>query len=488
MYPQNDWETSKYWTCESISNAVSSDGVNPPRRVQDVIRLSVALLVLAFTTVAIPPTAAAQSPSAHPVAAAHDVTDVTSAPIGSDESYRNPASWFDRRYVQYLIRTGQNDTDTLRSTFAEMLEDEHLLATYARKQGLAQDSVGQTIMRRAQLEVIGARFYDDTLRARIAPPTDQELRWAFVHENTTVRARQLFFRNETDAQSWYLALSTGAIDFEQAVMERYQLSAIDSTAGDLGWMTFASVDATVSDILWVTPVDSITAPVKSKAGYHIFKVDDRAREVLLTETAYAQRKPSLYLEWWQRKTQLEGNTFINGLLENRSPRSDSVNLAILDLGINALIRNTQRRDERSSPANQGIFREQQAARIDWRDARNILPQNAPLVYYTGPNGESTVFTFGDWLFWLPSLNEIEARNTPVASVGRALRNQVLAEEGISRGLDDQTTDSLATRSAEPLLALRVRTALRQEHDDIEQALLAEYELLKGLRDQSNQAN
>jgi hypothetical protein len=72
----------------------------------------------------------------------------------------------------------------------------------------------------------------------------------------------------------------------------------------------------------------------------------------------------------------------------------------------------------------------------------------------------------------------------VASVGRALRNQVLAEEGIARGLDDQTTDSLAIRSAEPLLALRVRSALRQEYGDMEQAIIAEYELLKGLRDQS----
>lgn len=441
------------------------------------------LLALALLFVAPISTVAAQPESASPLTDAPEFAGAR--PIKSDDSYRAPASWFDRRYTQYLIRTGQNDTDTLRSTFAEMLVDEHLLASYAREQGLATDSVGQTMMRRARLEVIGARFYDDTLRARIAPPTDRELRWAFVHENTTVRARQLFFRNETEAQSWHRALVSGAMGFEEAAMERYQLNAIDSTAGDLGWMTFASVDATVSDVLWVTPVDTITAPVKSKAGYHIFKVDDRAREVLLTETAYAQRKPSLYLEWWQRKTQLEGNTFINRLLEDRSPRSDSVNVAILDLEINALKRATRNREQPNNPSDQDIFQEQQASRIDWRDARSILPHEAPLVHYAGPDGEYKVFTFGDWLFWLPSLNEVEARNTPVASVGRALRNQVLAEEGIARGLDDQTTDSLAIRSAEPLLALRVRSALRQEHDTMEQALIAEYELLRELRNQSD---
>ena len=440
------------------------------------------LLALVLLSTAPIPTVAAQPETASLLPDAPEFDGVK--PAESDDAYRAPASWFDRRYTQYLIRTGQNDTDTLRSTFAEMLVDEYLLASYAREQGLATDSVGQTMMRRARLEVIGARFYDDTLRARIAPPTDRELRWAFVHENTTVRARQLFFRNETEAQSWYRVLATGVMEFEEAAMERYQLSAIDSTAGDLGWMTFASVDAAVSDVLWITPVDSITAPVKSKAGYHIFKVDDRAREVLLTETAYAQRKQSLYLEWWQRKTQLEGNTFINGLLEGRSPRSDSANLAILDLGINALKRETRNPNEPNNPSEQGIFQEQQASRIDWRDARSILPNEAPLVYYEGPDGESKIFTFGDWLFWLPSLNEVEARNTPVASVGRALRNQVLAEEGIARGLDDQTTDSLAIRSAEPLLALRVRSALRQEYGDMEQALIAEYELLKRLRDQS----
>jgi hypothetical protein len=51
------------------------------------------------------------------------------------------------------------------------------------------------------------------------------------------------------------------------------------------------------------------------------------------------------------------------------------------------------------------------------------------------NGHEAVFLAGDFFDWLPELEYPELRDKPLAAIGRALRNEVLAQKGLDAGLD-----------------------------------------------------
>lgn len=84
------------------------------------------------------------------------------------------------------------------------------------------------------------------------------------------------------------------------------------------------------------------------------------------------------------------------------------------------------------------------------------------------DGSRAAFTAADYVEWMGHLPAQEIRNRTAASVGRALRNQVLAERGLSLGLQDDPAvrDEVEYRASE-YLAAALRDRLRRESDHVE---------------------
>lgn len=91
---------------------------------------------------------------------------------------------------------------------------------------------------------------------------------------------------------------------------------------------------------------------------------------------------------------------------------------------------------------------------------NMNPETILATYEW--DGELLPFTAGEYLFWLEDLPFQEALGRTAASVGRAMRNELLAKAGQERGYDDAVADALLERELLLLQARMMRDLLRQD--------------------------
>jgi parvulin-like peptidyl-prolyl isomerase len=111
-----------------------------------------------------------------------------------------------------------------------------------------------------------------------------------------------------EIESISVALAGGA-DFAELARTR----AKDPTGGDLGWLARGELDAAFEGPLLALRKGQVTAPIRSGAAYHLFKLDDReeltadrladarqqARDLLLQKKA--QERYDEWLEGLRRK-------------------------------------------------------------------------------------------------------------------------------------------------------------------------------------------
>jgi hypothetical protein len=94
---------------------------------------------------------------------------------------------------------------------------------------------------------------------------------------------------------------------------------------------------------------------------------------------------------------------------------------------------------------------------------SLAPESVLATYEIG--GERKPFTAGHYLQWIEVLPSGEIRDRTIASIGRALRNEVLAERGMSLGLHEheEVRQEVAHRAA-LYLSGALRHRLRVEAD------------------------
>ena len=110
---------------------------------------------------------------------------------------------------------------------------------------------------------------------------------------------------------------------------------------------------------------------------------------------------------------------------------------------------------------------------------NVNPETALATYEW--DGSRLPFTAGDYVFWLEDLPFQEALNRTAASVGRAMRNELLARAGKEAGYDDAMAGALQDRSTLLARARMMRDFLRYETDtDVPEELIQRAFKARGL--------
>lgn len=362
-----------------------------------------------------------------------------------------PAHRFEASYVDELIRTGRNDTEAARRAHLEALIDTYLLAAEARRRGLDAGAEYERARERELKKAVGARYYETALLDSLPPLTEAELRATYARSKQKVVARHLLYRTRAEAERAFRRLQDGA-DFIALANDCFDLPAYDSLAGYLGPIGYFRTDDAVAEAAFALNAGEVSRPVRSRYGWHVIRAEDWVREPLLAEDDYQRRREGLAGQMHLRRQRLEGDRFIRRLMEG-------LDVQVRAEAVRALAAVVREAGEPEQPASSLLPPAEQPA-LDAEALRSELAPDAVLLDYT-LDGEARVFTVRDYLRWLPELPAAEARQRTAASIGRALRDEVLALKGLARGLaDDAAVQREVDHRLRPILAGRLRDTLR----------------------------
>lgn len=357
-------------------------------------------------------------------------------------------------YITYLVRSGANDTPLNRYQHLESLVDAYLMGQEAERLGFEQDSSYLAFTERLTKKYVGGRFFETELIEELDPLTEAEVRTGFMRYKTQVAVRHLFFQSEQQAALYYQRLEEGE-DFLMLANELYGTQQFDSLAGWLGPIKYLTMDDAFAEAAWALDMMEYSAPVASRYGYHIVRVEDRIRTPIITEDEFQAKRSGISNELHQRKRRLEGNAWVQTFMSDLEYTTNTAAIAQLADRIQ-----TMRATAPEAPAASPVLRYGEEERLDADALSNGLSPETPLVEYTW-QGEPGVFTAGDYYKWLNDLSLNEASNRTAASVGRALRNEILAQEGLEADLDrDPKVQDVLSHQQNLYKAQLLRSALR----------------------------
>lgn len=334
------------------------------------------------------------------------------------------AQRFNESYVNFLITTGQHDTRGHRYLHLNALLDTYILADEARRRGLDEDPGFKEYYDRKLSHTVGGQFYQESFLDTLAPLTDDEIRLAFQRSKEQVVIRHLLFRDSEAAEEAHARLEEGE-DFIQLANEVFETAEYDSMAGFLGVASYWELDDDFAEAAFSQPVGMPTPPVRTRYGYHIILVEDHLINPLLTESEYQYRRKGVSQKAHMRKMRREGSRFVHDYMMGLNVRVNEPAIVELREAIQRLTVEPHPRTYQPPP---------QLSNEEVGQLRASFTPETPLLTYE-LNGERHVFTALDYYRWLEELPYGEARNRTGASVGRALRNEVLARSGFQEELD-----------------------------------------------------
>ena len=362
---------------------------------------------------------------------------------------------FKKTYVEYLSRTGANDTVAQRYLHLQALVDAYLLGEHAIESGYESDSLYHVYMARQRKKALGGRYYEVNVLDKIQETPEEEQREAFIRFNDKVHLRHLFFRREADALEAYRRLEEGE-GFVDLANDVYNTAVYDSSAGDLGIVSYFGVDDAFAEAAFTLEEQyEYTKPVRSRVGYHIVRLENKYSNPLLTESAFQMRREGIGQDVRLRKMRMSGDAFVREYMESLNYDVQREAIVALKQAIDAL--------EYSVEPQPFDFDEEEGFGVEDVEMLQVrLTPETVLVEYDW-KGERRTFTAGDYYGWLEELPFAEATANPAASVGRALRNEVLGLAGEEEGLyEDPIVKEAIQHEAMVFLARNIKSQLRQD--------------------------
>ena len=327
-------------------------------------------------------------------------------------------------YVDYLIRTGKNDTPRNRAMHLDNLIDTYLMGQEGKRRGYEADSSYIVHMQLERKKALGGRFYETGFLDSLARPSDTDVREAFVRQNEKVVIRHLLYPDEQEARQAFSNLQEGAHFIDLANLA-YKTESYDSTAGYLGVTTYWQLDDNFAEAAFTLQPGEYSPPVRSRYGWHIILVEDRVFSPIITESEFQTRRSGVENRVWTRKVRLEGDQYVRTFMEG------------LNVQVNreALLALQQAVKDRLDAAG---FNPDQTPHLTNEEIGFVsYPIQPGLILATYElEGQTYEFTAADYIFWLETLPAQEVYHRIGRSLGRALRNEAFALQAEILGLEN----------------------------------------------------
>ncbi len=202
-----------------------------------------------------------------------------------------------------------------RREYAVRMLERAWIAAVADSAGLdARPEVAAHVKRQHDFAMRQA-FLTDSLEARIAEPTEADVREAFRRQNSRLRVRQAFANTEAEARALAARLASGE-SFETVARTSLEAVGIEGASGEMGWVSFNDLDEGPENALFALERGGVSAPVQSLRGWHLFQVLDREETVRLDASAFGSARERLSAELRQRRIDEAGARYLQPLLES----------------------------------------------------------------------------------------------------------------------------------------------------------------------------
>lgn len=346
--------------------------------------------------------------------------------VATVNNYDISAEFFEEFYIRSVSRLGLPDNPKQRYIQLDELINLTLLKQHAVQMGL-DDSITQTFRKLKEDRALNRKWIQQHVYQHIPEPNEAQKRTAFFRSLKDLYVRQLFFTNEQEAQWYYKRLQNGE-DFIDLANELYGSQTVDSTAGFIGKVSYFDVDNQFAEKAWSLPINTFSEPFRTRQGYFIIRVENANYSPLITENQYQQKEKKIEFKVKERIFNLEADAFIKDFMQKTNPQ---VNQKNVEKVYSRLVQ---------IPEYKNVGKVVHLPQIDLETslkvAQDIQP-NDPLLEYEF-DGEKRIFTAGDYVRWLSELPLNEIKNRTVASIGRALRYQVAAEDARNHNMLSST--------------------------------------------------
>ncbi|HCD51285.1 MAG TPA: hypothetical protein DEQ34_02470 [Balneolaceae bacterium] len=349
--------------------------------------------------------------------------------IATVNDYEISALRFEDSYIDHLLKTGANDTRNERYGQLESLIQDLLLAEKADDYQLLDDEYDQYVDQ-ARRMALSNYWYQTAFLDTLSVPTDDQVRAAFFNTKVQLYPRQLYFKDKAQADEYYERLESGE-DFVDLANELYQTTEYDSLAGSMGEISYFGVDHDFAEAAFALRAGEYSKPVRTRLGYYIIKVDNRVTQPIITEDEYKVKRSGMLQKTKQRIMNVKGDEFVRNFMESLDVQINADHIAEVYESLMELSSSL----EGEVSGENVITQKGSVTRSDVTFMKENTDETNILASYS-LNGETQYFTAEDYFFWLPQLSFAEARNRTMASVGRALRNEVFAQLGEEAGLGD----------------------------------------------------
>ncbi|WOF75255.1 peptidylprolyl isomerase [Parvibaculaceae bacterium PLY_AMNH_Bact1] len=157
-----------------------------------------------------------------------------------------------------------------------LLIDRTIVSSEARTKGLVDDPGVQRRLAYYQNKALRDVYWTQLITSRISDEAAKEFYDAQVgsaEPQEEIKARHILVATEEEAQAVIEALDAGG-DFEELAKE-HSTGPSGAEGGDLGYFTAGTMVAEFNDAAFALQAGEISAPVKTKFGWHVIKVEDR---------------------------------------------------------------------------------------------------------------------------------------------------------------------------------------------------------------------
>ena len=352
---------------------------------------------------------------------------------------------FERSYTEHLLSTGRTDSRSERYTHLNKMIDDVLLSQSARAKGFLNHSTYKAAIEYQERKSTLDTYFIDQMEMEIDPLTEEEIQLAYAKRQRKVFVRQLYSQNQVKIDSAWNSLERGE-SFLDVANRFYQTPSYDSSAGYIGPLSYFGADDYVAEAAFSIPQGAYSKPVRSRLGYHILYIERIEFPAILTEDDYQYRKEGVKSQLRLRRQRMISSDYVYDLLSQLDVETNRENLLLLrDVILNDSNEELILR-EPSSESAQNIWTDERLRRLAGQ-----LDPNLELATYV-LDGSSEVFTFEEYLNWLPFLSFQESKQRLGASVGRGLRNEVLYQKALSNDYekDERVKKSVQLRGTEIL--------------------------------------
>lgn len=336
--------------------------------------------------------------------------------------------FYTQAFLEYLLKTGANDSRLNRYKYLTQLSDDILLSQKVEEYGL-NDTQYQDYKDQVRKISIADRYYSTTFLDTLSAPTDEQIESAFFNTKIKMYVSHLFFTEKEEADKAYARLENGE-SFLDLANEIYNITPYDSSAGYIGEIRYFNVDHAFGEAAWLLKAGEYSEPVRTRMGYHIIYVNERIANPIMTQAEFDYKKEGITNRTKDRIMKLKGDAFVRTYMQSLDV---SVNEQSARQLFNVLKQLQPVQSSTQTGINQQVQQYPTDAEVEF--VRNELEPHTILASYEHL-GEKKYFRAEDYFSWFRTLPKKEARTETMASIGRALRNQVFYEAGAANGLED----------------------------------------------------